>query len=134
MNRGMARGWGVSKEQVYGVLVAGNLSLQSGIERRFGKPYAAMRPQDQAKVLGEIGVDQDMQLVANEINAGKMRPSHLAYMIADALPTRPPRVEKEEAKTPQRSFVKSLGLAPREMQSHTARVDASRELTADIAR
>lgn len=136
MERGMRRGWGVSKQQVYGVLVAGNPSLQQAIAKKFGRDYSRMAPTQQEQVLQEIGVADDMQVLANEINQNRCRPGHLAYMIGDAsTPYRARRAQAhpdlvEQTIAPARSFVEKLNIAPREHQSHTARLDADRAMAA----
>ena len=128
MERGLARGWGVSKEQVYGTLVAGNPSLQVAIQREFGKSYSSMRGSEQATVLNRIGVGDEMLAIANEINAGRMRPSHLAFMMNDAMPrATAPRAVNDNDATPQRGHVAALGRERYDAsQGHAARVDAER--------
>lgn len=130
MERGLARGWGVSKEQVYGALVAGNTALQTTIQQEFGKPYAGMRPSEQAQVLNKIGVADEMLAIAAEINAGRMRPSNLAFMMNEAMP----RVNTPHAvnhDTPRRSHVAALGRGTRdEPMGHVARLDADRAMAA----
>lgn len=128
MERGIARGWGVSKEQVYGTLVAGNPVLQNTIARELGKPYASMRPSEQAMTLNRIGVADEMLLIAQEINAGRMRPANLAFMMNEAMP-RPNTRTVEEPRMPTRSFVQAVGKSPRNASiSHTARLDAERSI------
>lgn len=131
MERGLSRGWGISKEQVYGTLVAGNPSLQATIAQEFGKPYASMRANEQGKVLEKIGVADDMLAIANEINAGRMRPSNLAFMMNEAMP-RPnkPRIANDD-NAPRRSHVAALGRSARdESIGHVARLDADRAMAA----
>ncbi len=131
MERGIARGWGISKEQVYGALVAGNPSLQNAITREFGKPYASMRPADQAHVLNQIGVVDEMLAIAGEINAGRMRPADLAFMMNEALPRNNAPIAVNDNDTPQRSHVAALGRAPRdEAMGHVTRLDADRAMAA----
>lgn len=130
MERGLARGWGVSREQVYGTLVAGNPALQQTIIREFGKSYGSMRPVEQSSVLQQIGVAEEMWTIAQEINAGRMRPANLAFMLNEAMP-RANHIIAEAAHTPQRSHVAALGRAPRdESIGHTARLDAERAMAA----
>lgn len=132
MERGIARGWGVSKEQVYGALVAGNPTLQNAIAGEFGKPYAAMRPSDQAHVLNQIGVADEMHAIASEINAGRLRPANLAFMLNEAMP-RPNNTHAPVNREPalQRSHVAALGRAPRDhAMGHVARLDAERAMAA----
>lgn len=117
------RGRGVSKEQVYGVMVAADAGLQQAIIHRFGKRYRHMHPHEKSVVLQDIGVAADMQAVADQINRGEIRPGRLAYMLQDATNfARTPRpVPTEEAAledAPERSnFVEKLGLASREQAS-----------------
>lgn len=135
MERGMARGWGISKEQVYGVLVAGNTDLQQMVQQRFGKDYGAMQIKEQQAVLRTIGVANDMQQVAEEINAGRMRPTHLAYMIADATaPIRPPVVAQPSEPARTRNFVQSIGGPRQAHSSYTAQIDAERAMATELTR
>lgn len=129
MERGLSRGWGISKEQVYGVLVAGNPSLQQSIAQEFGKAYSNMRASEQAQVLNKIGVADDMLAIASEINAGRMRPSNLAFMMNEAMP-RPNKPRAYiDAPTPQRSHLAALGRGTRdETMSHVAKLDADRAM------
>lgn len=132
MERGISRGWGISKEQVYGALVAGNPALQQTIAREFGKPYADMRPSEQAHVLNEIGVADEMLAIASEINAGRLRPANLAFMMNEALPrTNTPRAAEEPSPSPARSHVAALGRTSRDAtMGHVARLDADRAMAA----
>lgn len=130
MERGIARGWGVSKEQVYGALVAGNPALQATIAREFGKPYAAMRPNEQSYALKQIGVSDAMSMIAQEINAGHMRPANLAFMMNEAMP-RQNIAPTDDAVTPQRQHVAALGRGQHsEVSSHVARLNAERAMAA----
>lgn len=132
LDHAIARGQAVNKEQVYGVLVAGNTELQQTITREFGKDYARMTPLEQRYVLQEIGVGDAMQTLAQDISQGKVQPGKLAYMISDAQPRRRATPEKDApALAPTRSFVQSLGLTPRETMSHEARLGASRTLATE---
>lgn len=131
MERGIARGWGVSKEQVYGALVAGNPTLQTSIAQEFGKPYASMRPAQQTEVLASIGVAEEMHAIASEINAGRMRPANLAFMMNEAMPraSKPRAVNDND--TPRRNHVAALGRPARDASaSHVATIDARRDAVA----
>lgn len=134
MERSVSRGQAISKEQVYGVLVAGNPELQSTIRHEFGQSYSTMLPNRQSDVLLAIGVDNEMQLIADEINAGRMRPTHLAYMMNEAMPRagkRPVATASNDNDVPRRNHVASLGRAPRdETIGHVARLDAERAMAA----
>lgn len=134
------RGRGVSKEQVYGVLVAGNPELQQAIRKEFGRNYTSMKPMEQSEVMERIGVAQEMQVVAMDINARRVAPSHLAYMMNDAvacrhtdhvqmthLPTPARAHAPTRTQAPLRSHVESVGGKPRfTHDSFTARVNAER--------
>ncbi len=131
MERGLARGWGVSKEQVYGALVAGNTSLQATIAQEFGKPFASMRPSEQGDVLDKIGVADEMLAIAAEINAGRMRPSNLAFMMNEAMPRPNKPLVVNDNDTPRRNHVAALGRGARDGSiGHVARLDADRAMAA----
>lgn len=132
LERSVQRGMVVSKEQVYGVLVAGNLTLQQNIQREFGKPYERMGKAEQTKVLDTIGVTAEMHVLARHITNGEVKPGKLAYMIADASLAQH-RQEREQTFAPARSHVQKLGLSPREAQSHTARIEAERAMATERA-
>lgn len=114
------RGHAVTKEQVYGVLVAGDPKLQVAIAHRFRKPYGNMRPHEQDAVLRAVGVNDAMQQIATQINRGEIRPSRLAYLMqeADNVSHGQPAVADAEASAPPRAnFVERLGLAPNSSRS-----------------
>ncbi len=125
----LKRGLGVSKEQVYGVLVAGDVRLQQAIARQFHKPYSQMRPIQQATVLQRVGVASEMQTIADQINHGEMRPGGLAYLMQGAQNAAhtPQALSAAMAPAPaQSNFVERLGVAPRNQQSYRAQIDAQR--------
>ncbi len=134
IDRDVQRGRSVSPEQVYGVLVAGDLELQQAIKRQFGQSYSQMKPQDQHQVLATIGVLDEMQALAAGIMQGSVKPGHLAYMIGEARGNRQKQVTVEMTPalpTPVRgNFVERLNLAPREAASHAERVQADRAAAA----
>lgn len=131
MERSIRRGWMVGKEHVYGVMVAGNPHLQRSIRDAFGKDYQRMGAREQAAVLEKIGVAKDMQLIADEINFGRLRPGNLAFMISDAnAPYRARQYEQARAVEPERgtvqSYAQKLGLIPRTEQSFAAQLAAQK--------
>lgn len=132
LERSVARGMVVSKEQVYGVLVAGNSELQQNIAREFGKPYERMGKAEQGTVLETIGVSDTMHLLARHVTNGEVKPGKLAYMIADAsIAQRQER--REQTFAPARSHVQKLGLSPHESLGHVARLEQQRQLTPEQA-
>lgn len=131
MDFDVQHGRAVSKEQVFGVLVAGNPQLQATIAHESHEPYARMNPREKANVLAKIGVADDMQAIADLINSGEIRPGKLAYMLqnaADLTGTASPRTEPAmAADIPVRSdHVERLGLAPKAQGSYRDRIDAER--------
>jgi hypothetical protein len=131
MHRDIERGRPISREQVYGVLVASNPDLQQAIATRFHKSYAWMSAAEKSNVLHEVGVATDMDILARQINTGEIRPGRLAYMLADAtLPAQRAASDSNTAspaQEPQKSnFVGRLGLAARANSSFTEQVKESR--------
>lgn len=121
----LGRGRNVTKEQVYGVMVAGDAKLQHAIAHKFHKPYSHMNRHEQAAVIERVGVAQEMQSLATQINQGDIRPGRLAYMLQDAAAVvRPARAAAEPASAS--NFVERLGLAPKQNQSYRAQIDAQR--------
>ena len=84
MERDVARGISITPEQVYGVLVASDAALAQRIRDAHNEPYNRMNTQRQHKVLQDSGAAQDMMTLAVAINAGRIRPGHLAYITGDS--------------------------------------------------
>jgi hypothetical protein len=124
----------ISREQVYGVLVAGNPALHEAIATRFGKSYAWMSHPEQSAVLHTIGVASEMDTLAQQINRGEVRPGRLAYMMDDVrlvdLRVRHTATASQHEKTPQQSsFVERLGVAQRNSASFAEQVKSERSNT-----
>lgn len=129
----VAHGRGVSKEQVYGVLVAADTELQNAILHRYGKRWRHMTPQQQSNVVGEVGCAREMQAIAEQINRGDIRPGHLAYLMHESASfARPaaPQAAPEQNELPQQigNFVERLGLAPQPQRSHREQIETQRQL------
>ena len=138
MHNDIVHGRPISREQVYGVLVASNPDLQQAIVTRFHKSYAWMSAAEKSNVLHEVGVATDMDILARQINTGEVRPGRLAYMLADAtLPAHRPPSDSNTAspeQEPQKSnFVGRLGLAARANSSFTEQVKESRSHASEHA-
>jgi len=126
----------ISREQVYGVLVAGNPALQEAIHTRFHKSYAWMNAAEKSNVLHTLGIATELDSLAQQINSGEIRPGRLAYLMDDDAAhqvrshreTAPePEPAADISKPHQRQFVERLGLSePRRDGSFTARVNAER--------
>jgi hypothetical protein len=138
MDHDVAHGRPISREQVYGVLVAGNPSLQEAILTRFHKSYAWMNAAEKSNVLHTLGIASDLDALAQQINHGEIRPGRLAYLMDDgaaqqvrnhrnAAPSQEPEPAADLSKPQQRQFVERLGLGPQARDSSfTARVNAER--------
>ena len=134
-------GRSVSKEQVYGVLVAGDAKLQRAIQRQFHKSYHQMHKAERTAVLETIGVAGDMQSLAEQINRGDIRPGHLAYLMQDSGETPVITSAAAVAEAPpspaapvHASFVDRLGLAPQEQGSYREQIAAQRAMEAELQR
>lgn len=136
MDHDVAHGRPISREQVYGVLVAGNPSLQEAIHTRFHKSYGWMNAAEKSHVLHTLGIATELDTLAQQINNGEIRPGRLAYLMDDdaAHKVRTHRATVPEpepaadiSKPQQRQFVERLGLSEsRRDGSFTARVNAAR--------
>lgn len=132
MDHDVRRGRSVSKEQVYGVIVAGNPELQAAIAQQFGRAYASMKPMQQSEVLEKIGVAQEMLHIAMDINAHRVKPGHLAYLMNEAVAcTHKDHVQMTHLPTRNHSHVAALGRSETAAPpSFTARLDAERAMAA----
>ncbi len=137
MDHDVAHGRPISREQIYGVLVAGNSALQERILTRFHKSYAWMNPAEKSHVLHEFGVASALDMLAQQINGGEIRPGRLAYLMDDdslpALRARHARTHALEPAQQQSNFVARLGLAERTSDSFVAKVSAAREPQPQLA-
>lgn len=133
MELDISHGRSVSKEQVYGVLVAADPQLQEAIAHRFGKRWRHMHGHQRGVVLADVGIGAEMQQLADRINARELRPGSLAYMLQDVneMMRAPERASEAVGQLQERergNFVERLGLAPREQASFAERLDTqSRE-------
>lgn len=128
LDTNMQHGRAVTKEQVYSVLVAGDPKLQVAISRKFHASYDMMNTRQQANVLAQIGLSDDMQELATSINNRDIRPGKLAYMLQDAntLAAREP-VGPITDEAPQSNFVERMGLAPKAQDSYRSQIAAERQ-------
>lgn len=136
MDDRVRHGRAVTKEQVYGVMVAADSKLQESILHRFGKRWRHMHPHERTMVLNDVGVAADMQVIADQINRGEIRPGKLAYLLEDAYamandPAAPPAAATGEnmpqkAVAPSR-FVERIGRDTRPVtQSYVEQIKAER--------
>lgn len=138
MDHSVRHGRPISREQVYGVLVAGNPALQEAILTRFHKSYGWMNAAEKSNVLHTLGIATELDTLAQQINNGEIRPGRLAYLMDDdaarkvrTAKTQTAQAEAEPAADvsvhPQRPFVERLGLSEsRHDASFTDRLDARR--------
>lgn len=99
MQATLNHGYGVTKEQVYGVLVASDRGLQDAILHQFGKRWRHMKPRERQAVVEAVGSSQDMQLLADQINRGEITPGRLAFLMheADEMLKDPLRMRPQDA-------------------------------------
>lgn len=135
MDQSISHGRAISREQVYGVLVAGNPALQEAIQTRFHKSYSWMNAAEQGRVLHTLGIARELDDLAQQLNKGEIRPGRLAYLMDDDA-ARKVRTHREPAvaeptaaadisRPKQRSFVDRLGVTPREREGFVNRVSGA---------
>ncbi len=127
MGRKVARGQVVSREEVYGVLVASNPALSRTIEQQTGKTYDDMSPAEQSLLLQHYGLAQEMDKLALDISTGAVSPGHLAFVTDDYHPRAHSTEDHVADISPEKhraSFVERLGLTAHEEQSHVERLMA----------
>lgn len=143
MEKDLRRGRPISREQVYGVLVAGNPELQEAIYIRFQKSYRSMNAAEQSRVLHILGIADTLDNLAQQINRGEIRPGRLAYLMDDHALSSTRRVERSTGELAQssndiapgmdaaspapRSFVERVGPRPEGQSSFVERVSSARE-------
>lgn len=123
MYRRIQRGQPVSREEVYGILVASDTVLDRTIEQRMGKHYASMNHAEQSILLQHFGVAEAMDKLAQDLSTGAVSPGRLAYMTADDYRPATSKMTVPE-NTPNHAkgkFVERLGLTTRP-QNHAERI------------
>ena len=123
----------VSREEVFGVMVAGDESLQSRITKIYNKQYRDMSQGEKSRVLHDLNLAATMDKLAIAISEKKIRPGYLAYAADDPRLTAPRGAKQvEDILTPETqkptraSFVERLGLMPRaDLSSHTDRLSTA---------
>lgn len=125
------KGKPISREEVFGVMAAGDESLNTRIIKTYHKEYREMTQGEKSRVLHDLNLATTMDKLAIAISEKKIRPGYLAYAADDPRLTAP-RGTKQVEDTPtnekptRASFVERLGLMPRdEHMSHAARLSAS---------
>jgi hypothetical protein len=120
IDRTLRHGKRVTKEQVFAVKAAGDIDLQETILKHYGKRYRFMDPVEKQAVLIDSGMALEMQMLANQLNHGELKPSMLVHMFepakekpqqlvaaANYLVAEPVRLQAKE--NPMRSHVARLG-------------------------
>ncbi len=112
MNRQIAHGNPVSREEVYAVLVASDRALDRTIVKQTGKSYGAMTHAEQGMLLQHYELAEAMDKLARDISTGAVSPGHLAFMTDEYHPA--PKVTEDTicmASPAKASFVERLGLS-----------------------
>jgi hypothetical protein len=93
LERQVARGKAVTPSQVFDVFVAANTQVQENVSSAFGERYFSMNAGEKMMVMQELGVLDAMQQLAQDVNAKKLAPAQLAFMLEThtALPPRSPQ-------------------------------------------
>lgn len=143
MENNLRHGRPISREQVYGVLVAANPQLQEAITTRFQKSYSWMNAAEQSRVLHILGIADTLDNLAQQVNRGEIRPGRLAYLMDDHALSSTRRVELSRGElthastdispaadistSEPRSFVERVGPRPQGQSSFVERVSSARE-------
>jgi hypothetical protein len=127
MDLEVKRGKPISREEVFGVMVAGDESLHTRVTKQYGKEYRDMTQGEKSRVLHDLNLAATMDKLAIAISEKKIRPGYLAYAADDPRLTAPRGAKQvEDTLAPEKpsraSFVERLGLMPRsENLSHAER-------------
>lgn len=130
MDLEVKRGKPISREEVFGVMVAGDESLHNRITKQYSKSYGSMTQGEKSRVLHDLNLATTMDKLAIAISEQKVRPGYLAYAADDPRFTAPRSAKQvEDIPTPDKparaSFVERLGLLqhPNEL-GHADRISA----------
>lgn len=97
MNREIARGKGVTKEQVFGLFVASEKELATRVIRQFGRPYDVLPQKAKAELITSLGLDERMQAIADDLNQGSIQAGSVAFILSgqrsESVPT--PRAQTQ---------------------------------------
>ncbi len=134
MARSRQRGEEITPEQVYAVLVAIDPTLQQTIKTDFQESYRHMNAKERAHVLEVHGHSNTMQQIAAAINAGQMKPGHLAYFASEFKTLNRPETTdgriaiaaSHAPDMPETSWVKQVGGRPEAQASFTNRLEQQR--------
>ena len=83
LNRKVGRGLPVSREDVYGVVVAANVALDQRIASTYGRHYPQMSQAQQAQVLHDFDLNGVTDKLAVAISSKQIRAGALAYAAND---------------------------------------------------
>ncbi len=140
MDLEVSHGKPISREEVFGVMVAGDESLHNRITKQYSKEYNAMTQGEKSRVLHDLNLAATMDKLAIAISDKKIRPGYLAYAADDPHLTTPRTTKQVEdvpitPKPARGSFVERLGLmAPDGTLSHTERLSTAPSESLSAAR
>lgn len=123
LERQVARGKMVTPSQVFDVFVAANTQVQQNVRSAFGERYFSMNAGEKMLVMQELGVLDAMQQLTQDVNAKKLAPAQLAFML-EVQPLTPAPAKQAAVKpvreaapysnhAPQKSHVAAVNRAPR---------------------
>lgn len=79
IQRDLEKGRAISQEQVFEAYLSGNQSLDAVVRAEFGRSFKKMDAESKIAVLQTIGRDWQVDQVTAAINAGRMRPTEIAF-------------------------------------------------------
>ncbi|MFZ4125524.1 MAG: hypothetical protein ACOYJ2_05575 [Rickettsiales bacterium] len=134
----MMRGKAVTPQQVFEVKLAYSPQLQERVVGMTGKPFHALKADQQEQVMNRIDRRGEMQAVADEINKGTIDATALPFILTGQQAFVRTATREEETSTheaPRRkTFLEQLGFGDKKEQSHAERVDDSRVVPIEAGR
>ncbi|MFZ4540301.1 MAG: hypothetical protein ACOYNL_00640 [Rickettsiales bacterium] len=135
MDLQIQRGKPISREEVFGVVVAADHSLQERIIQKFKKPYAALTHGEKSHLLHEFNLARTMDNIALAISDKKVRPGYLAFAAHDPRISKPQLIPPATDTAPQpttASFVSRLNQPSRDGQMSHVEQLAARDAGAQL--
>lgn len=140
MNHEIARGKGVTKEQVFGLFVAADTNLHTRVLRQFGRSYDVLPQKVKTEFIASLGLGERMQAIAEDLNQGRIQAGSVAFILngqrSDSVPSMRAQVQaqaseplvREEPQPEQERprFTERLSPRGNEGLNHTEREDLRR--------